>query len=79
MWQQVIKVGNSAAVTIPKDFLREAKIKIGDKVLVEPDPTAKILTIKSKVKTVLLSEEFGNWSDKFVNKYLPLLKELAKK
>ena len=37
MLQKVIKVGNSAAVTIPKYFLEKSSMKIGDKVFVEFD------------------------------------------
>ncbi|OGG22221.1 hypothetical protein A3D03_04700 [Candidatus Gottesmanbacteria bacterium RIFCSPHIGHO2_02_FULL_40_13] len=35
MIQKIIKVGNSAAVTIPKEFLLETGIRIGDEMIIE--------------------------------------------
>lgn len=81
MLQQIIRVGNSAAITIPKDFLRETKIKIGDQILVEADSTAKTIILKPKKtkKASLISPELGRWTKNFIKKYRPLLDELAKK
>jgi antitoxin component of MazEF toxin-antitoxin module len=36
MKQKIIKVGNSAAVTLPASFVREGNLKVGSEVLVEP-------------------------------------------
>ena len=33
MIQKIIRVGNSAALTLPKEFLEEAGLKIGDEMI----------------------------------------------
>lgn len=81
MLQQIIRVGNSAAITIPKDFLRETKIKIGDQILVEANLTTKTIILKPKKAKLAspISPEFSSWTKNFIKKYQPLLDELAKK
>ena len=48
MIQKVLKVGTSAAVTIPKDSLEELGLSIGDDVRVLVDGTKKTMTITAK-------------------------------
>ena len=81
MLQQIIRVGNSSAVTIPKDFLRETKMKIGDRILLETNLTTKTIILKPKKARLasLISPEFNSWTKNFIKKYRPLLDELAKK
>ena len=59
MAQKVIKTGNSAAVTIPADFVKDLGIRIGDPVKVKLDPeNNKMVYIFSGTKQLLLSESF---------------------
>jgi antitoxin component of MazEF toxin-antitoxin module len=59
MAQKVIKTGNSAAVTIPADFVKDLGIRIGDPVKVKLDPeNNKVVYIFSGTKQLLLSESF---------------------
>lgn len=59
MAQRVIKTGNSAAVTIPAEFVKDLGIRIGDpvKVRLEKDK-GKAIYIFSGTKQLLLSENF---------------------
>lgn len=78
MIQKVIKVGNSAAVTIPKDFLSQSKIKVGDEVLIET--SLDTLTVSPKRRgTTGLTPEFSKSVDEFIKKYRLALEELARK
>ncbi|MEK7147057.1 MAG: AbrB/MazE/SpoVT family DNA-binding domain-containing protein [Patescibacteria group bacterium] len=77
MTQKVLKVGDSAAVIIPKKSLEELGLKIGDKVIVE---------INRRQHTVLIEpfknqpdKELLEWTRKFIAKYRTALKALAGK
>ena len=64
MMQKLLKVGYSAAVTIPKKSLKELGLKIGDEVCVDVDKGRK---------------EVVEWTDRFINQYRSVLEVLAKK
>lgn len=76
MTQKVLKVGSSAAVTIPKKSLKELGIKIGDEVRVAIDVKGKTVVIEPvhKVKKELL-----DWTERFIQRYRPALEALARK
>lgn len=79
MTQKVVRVGNSAAVTIPKQFLIQANINIGDEVEVESDKDLQLVQIKpkgSKLQTKI-TPEFKNWLDGFMDENESVLRELA--
>ena len=76
MLQKVIKVGNSAAVTIPKHILENANMKIGDKVFLEFDEESNILFISPKsFKGV--TPEFIKYTNDFIKRNRKALEELA--
>lgn len=79
MIQKIIKVGNSAAITIPKEFLKETKMKVGDEVVVEENSQNKILLIKPKNRadSPSLTPEFFSWLDDISKKYKEVMIELA--
>ena len=80
MLQKVIKVGNSAAVTIPKTFLNGVKIKTGDQVYVELDEATETIIVSSKQKPFQgLSPDIGRWTKKFIENNRQALEVLAKK
>ena len=70
MRQKIIKVGNSAAVTIPKKVLEEKNLKVGEEAEVGISPVGKRTTV---------SPEFLKWVDNYIEKNRPALEELAKK
>ena len=82
MLQKIIQVGNSYAVTIPRGFANEVKLKAGQKVRVDEDIELETLTIqpaRATIKQGSLTPEFLSWLKKFNAKYKDALKELAKK
>lgn len=82
MAQKIIKVGNSYAVTIPRDFVEQTKWETGQQVVVEQDIESEVLTIQSKKAPLskgTLTPEFLSWLKKFNAKYKDALAELAKK
>ena len=76
MTQKLLKVGSSAAVTIPKKSLKELGLKIGDAVRVTVDIKEKKVVIEPSGKA---SKELLSWTDKFIKRYRPALEALAKK
>lgn len=76
MTQKVLKVGSSAAVTIPKKSLEELGLRVGDKVAVEINKDSKTVSIRPLVK---IDKELIHWTDGFIKKYRPALEALAKK
>ena len=83
MEQKVIKVGNSLAVTLPAGFVKEKKLKAGQKVIVRQDLEVDALVVASLgspiKKSSGITPEFLDWLEKFNNKYKSALAELAKK
>lgn len=77
MIQKVIKVGDSAAVIIPKKSLKELGLRLGDEVSVEVDKKQRKVSIQPSVKEV--DRELLNWTRKFIERYRPALKALADK
>lgn len=77
MIQKVLKVGTSAAVTIPKKSLKELGLKIGDLVTVSIDTKKRTVVIEASQKEV--DQELLHWTDSFIKRYRPALDALAKK
>ncbi len=77
--QKIIKVGNSLAVTIPKDMLAQVHYKAGQLVVLESDNELGILLVKprSLMKNKMANPEFKDWLDEFTEKNAKLLKKLA--
>lgn len=78
MTQKVIKVGTSAAVVIPKEYLKKFGIKIGDNITVEADEKLQTFMIKA-TERVMTNKELVSWTRKFIHKYRSALEELADK
>lgn len=80
MQQQVIKVGNSLAITLPSSFVKTKKIKAGQKIFVEADAAIDLIQISThEAEHKTLTPEFYDWLKKFNIKYKNALTELAKK
>lgn len=76
MTQKLLKVGSSAAVTIPKKSLKELGLKVGDEVRVAVDAKEKTVIIEPANK---VGKEILSWTDSFIKQYRPALKALADK
>lgn len=76
MIQKILKVGTSAAVTIPRGSLEELGLQIGDSI--------KVVTNKAHRRVIIepvtsVDHELVKWADKFIERYRPALEALAKK
>ncbi len=76
MTQKVLKVGSSAAVTIPKRSLEELGLKPGDRVHVEVDRKRRVVVIEPAVQ---VDRELLVWTKRFIERYRPALEALARK
>lgn len=81
MTQKVLKVGSSAAVTIPKKSLKGLGLKIGDLVRVEVNQKRRTVSIIPAVPAVtkIVDAELVRWTKSFIKRYRPALEALAKK
>ncbi len=80
MKQKIIKVGNSAAVLIPKSVLDEEGVKIGTTVnsTHKADMGSYVIDFPKKTKAKSpASREFNRWLDQFIEEDGELLDELA--
>ena len=77
MIQKVLKVGTSAAVTIPKGSLKELGLAIGDQVNVVVDKKSKRMIIEAAASDI--DREVLDWTDAFIKRYRPALDALSKK
>jgi len=76
MTQKVLRVGSSAAVTIPKKSLAALGLKIGDRVNVDVDAKMKTVTVK---QIAHVDRELFDWTNAFIKRYRPALEALADK
>ena len=77
MAQKIIKVGTSAAVTIPKKSLEELGLHIGDEVSMEINKKNRAVIIVPHKTDV--DRELMEWTKRFIEKYRAALEALAKK
>jgi antitoxin component of MazEF toxin-antitoxin module len=76
MIQKVLKVGSSAAVTIPKKALDELELKIGDSVSLTIDAERRRVVVESPA---VVDRELVQWTRAFIKKYRPALEALKDK
>lgn len=82
MLQKIIQVGNSAAVTIPKGFLREINGRIGSRVNVQTNIGKRQLILswpKPKKKEKIIDEEVYRVAKRLLKRYRSVFEVLAKK
>lgn len=71
MVQQLITIGNSIGVIIPKNILKEKNIKVGDKVELDIKP------IKPQARGI--DARFMKMADEFIQEHKDVLQALAKR
>lgn len=76
MIQKVMKVGSSAAVTIPKKALKELGLKIGDSISVAVNPATKQVVMEAYASVI--DHETVTWAKGFIKKYRPALEALSR-
>ena len=79
MIQKVLRVGKSAAVTIPKGSLEDLGLKIGDEVTVEIDKKKRSMLIQPEQKISAKQKRIAELTQSFIDRYRKDLEELAKK
>ncbi|MBI4059705.1 AbrB/MazE/SpoVT family DNA-binding domain-containing protein [Candidatus Giovannonibacteria bacterium] len=79
MTQKVLRVGSSAAVTIPKKSLEELGLKPGDEVIVELDRKSRKVSIRPSQTMTKRQERIAELTLSFINRYRKDLEALAKK
>jgi len=83
MLQKVIRVGNSLAVTIPKNFLESVRVQSGDFAEVrEGQKRGRIivdLALEEELVEEVVDQEVYRVAKQLLRRYLPAFKELAKK
>ena len=84
MMQKILQVGNSAAVTIPKQFLQEMGLLIGDRIDIRAKKNPPKIEIAPSYQTVLrkksgITAKFVRSVEDFIRVYKPVLEELAKR
>lgn len=84
MRQKIIKVGNSIAVTIPKEYAQDLQLVTGQFIQVELNRAQGTININPDVdkvpatkKVQSLAPEFIEWADRFITDNIDLFKELA--
>lgn len=81
MKQKIIKVGNSGAILIPKQYLDSLKLKIGSSINldIQEDNSRLVIDVPAKfmsMKIPLDKEVYAVGKD-LLNRYLPAFKKLA--
>ena len=78
MIQKIIKVGNSAALIIPSEFLKATGLRIGDLLDVAYNTKLKMIIARphNPKSRKFLSPEFLDWLDTFLEEYRPVLNKL---
>lgn len=76
MEQKVIKVGNSLAVTLPREYVKAQNLKAGQGIVVETEPGVDEVRISTKPLSSL-TPEFKIWLDDMSAKNRDLIVALA--
>lgn len=79
MSQKVIVIGNSLAVTIPKESARELRIEAGDRVEIRIDSRRKIVSFRPVEKALQSEQKIAKMTANFMRRYDKDLRELARK
>ncbi|HEC30422.1 MAG TPA: AbrB/MazE/SpoVT family DNA-binding domain-containing protein [Candidatus Yonathbacteria bacterium] len=77
MTQKVLKVGSSAAVTIPKKSMEELGLKIGDKVTVDVNKETNSVVIAPQRKLSAEDQKIARLTLNFINRYRKDIESLA--
>ncbi|MEK7595422.1 MAG: AbrB/MazE/SpoVT family DNA-binding domain-containing protein [Patescibacteria group bacterium] len=79
--QKLYKNGNSVAVTIPKEYLKELNLKEGALVELDRDAETQTIIISPKATSRVdssVTPKFLNWLEGFASQYNDVLTKLAK-
>lgn len=77
--QKVFKNGNSLAITIPKEFLKELDLRDGSKVVLEKKDNNLFITAHRRVLASDVDAKFMKMVDEFITEHEDVLAELSKR
>lgn len=80
--QKLYRNGNSVVVSLPKEYLKELRLKEGSEVVLYRDEIDGKITISPKnpdTKSSAITPKFLDWLESFNKEYGPALKALAKR
>ena len=77
--QKLYKNGNSVAVTIPKEYLRELGLDAGCDVLVKKRGQELIVVPSNKTLAKNVDPKFAQIVDEFITEHEDVLKELSQR
>lgn len=75
--QKLYKNGNSVAVTIPKEYLKDLNLRDGSQVIVEKNDYQLIVTPKRRALASGIDQKFAKMVDGFINEHEDVLQELS--
>ncbi len=77
--QKLYRNGNSVAVTIPSEYLKDLSLKVGSAVLLKKEGHQLIITSGDKKLAGDVDHKFAKMVDEFIDDHRDVLTELAKK
>lgn len=77
--QKLYRNGNSVAVTIPKEYLRELNLRDGSEVVVDRKGQDLVVTSKKRASLKGVNDRFAKMVDEFMFDHKDVLQELAKR
>jgi putative addiction module antidote len=76
MTRKIIKIGDSAGVTIPKSIIEKLDLEVGEEVEVRDEGDKVVL---KKPQTDAVDKELLDWTDEFIGTHREALEKLADK
>lgn len=77
--QKLYRNGNSVAVTIPKQYLKDLNLRDGSDVVVEQDGDKVVIARAMKVDSQQVDVKFAQMVDEFIAEHQDVLAELSKR
>lgn len=77
--QKLYRNGNSVAVTIPKEYLKELRLRDGSEVVVDRKGQDLVVTSKKRASLKGVNDRFARMVDEFMLDHKDVLQELAKR
>jgi len=75
--QKLQKLGNSSAVILPRDWLRERGLKPGSKIKMEITDTRVIILAEEEYREVKVDAKFARQVQRFIREHRETLKRLT--
>ncbi|MBI2011330.1 AbrB/MazE/SpoVT family DNA-binding domain-containing protein [Candidatus Daviesbacteria bacterium] len=77
--QKLYKNGNSVAVTIPKELMKELNLRDGSLVVVKKEGNELVVTPQKKTLAPGVDHKFTKMVDEFIEDHKDVLEELSKR